>query len=228
MRKTTRWVLLIGAAGLGAGAWAVWDYRRWRSLGPGGLPANWRGWLTTTRLRLMMRDPLSFGGLPASSEGSRLEDLPRRAGQRPRVAPHPVPHRQLDQHGSPALIAVLNERFERAVDADTGQLMFAQSHFEKRHRAVTVRRCCCADAVASHGEVAHIHPGDGSMHMILHSADARVVIERGWGELHGLAGVTLGLPPTYTLVYAPRDEHGIAVIGRILDAAIARMTSATG
>ena len=220
-----RLTLLIGAfAGAGVAAWAVRDYRQWRSLGPGGLPANWRGWLTTTRWRLTMRDALSVDGLPEPSGQSRLAELPRRAGQRPRVAPHPVPHRQLDQHASPALLTALNACFDRAVAADPS-LIFAQSHFEKRHRAVTARSCGCPDAVASHGEVAHIHPTDGSMHMILAPGDARAVIEAGWGERHGLAGVAMGLPPTYTLVYAPRDERQVATIGHILVAAIAHMTA---
>ena len=40
----------------------------------------------------------------------------------------------------------------------------------------------------THAEIGHMHPTDGSMHMILSPSDAKVVIESGWGELHGLAG----------------------------------------
>ena len=50
----------IAEAVAGLLAWAVADYRKWRALGPGGLPSTWRGWLTTTRLRLQMRDPLAL------------------------------------------------------------------------------------------------------------------------------------------------------------------------
>ena len=62
------------------------------------------------------------------------------------------------------------------------------------------------------------------MHMILSPSDACHVIERGWGELHGLAGHAFDLPPTYTLIYAPRDDAEAATVMRMLDAAIAYMT----
>ena len=212
--------------------WAVDDYRRWRSLGPGGLPASPRGWLTTTWLRTRMRDPLAIAPLLARNgdddDPARLLDLPPRPGARPRVAPHPVPHRQLDQHAPAAIMPVLEARFERAVAAGADRLIFARSHFETRHRAVTARARCCGDAVSSRGEVAHIHPSDGSMHMVLGRSDARAVVERGWGERHGLAGIALGLPLTYTLIYAPRSSADVAAIDRILTAAIAHMTCADG
>lgn len=232
-RRGVRAVGLAGAAGaVAAGLWAVGDYRRWRALGPGGLPATWRGWLTTTRLRLRTRDPLALEPLLArlgeAGDHLRLADLPPRAGERPRIAPHPVPHRQLDQRAGEAALAALRAVFERAVSSDTERLVFAQSWFEKRNRAVTARMCGCADAHASHGEIAHIHPADGSMHMILGPSDALAVIRAGWGERHGLAGIALGLPLTYTLIYAPRDERDVAAIERILAAAIAHMTRVTG
>lgn len=221
----------VAATGAGALVWGVSDYRRWRALGPGGLPANWRGWATTTRLRLRMRDPLAIAPLLSriGEPGDRLHlaDLPRRPGDRPRIAPHPVPHRQLDGHASPALLASMQAVFEAAVAVNGERLTFARSWFEKRNTAVTARACGCADARASHGEIAHIHPADGSMHMILGPSDARAVIEAGWGERHGLAGVALDLPLTYTMIYAPRNEGEVAAVGRILASAIAHMTGVT-
>ena len=179
-----------------------------------------------------MRDPLAVAPLLArvgeASDQPRLDDLPPRPGERPRMAPHPVPHRQLDQRAGDAALAALQAVFERAVTADAERLTFAQSWFEKRNRAITARTCGCADAHASHGEIAHIHPADGSMHMILGPSDALAVIRAGWGERHGLAGIALGLPLTYTLIYAPRDDRDIAAIERILAAAIAHMTRITG
>jgi hypothetical protein len=68
-----------------------------------------------------------------------------------------------------------------------------------------------------------VHPSDGSMHMILSRTDVRTVIERGWGELHPLAGVMLNLPATYVLIYSPRDMGELAVGARILNAAISHM-----
>jgi hypothetical protein len=31
-----------------------------------------------------------------------------------------------------------------------------------------------------HGEICHAHPNDGSMHLDMHPADVKVVIESGW------------------------------------------------
>ena len=222
--------LAIAAAGSGAVAWAIGDYRAWRALGPGGLPSTWRGWLETTRLRTIKRNPLALDALKAAKDAAgdiaTLADLPSRHGARPRVGPHPVPHRQLTDHAPPDLRASLAEAFAQRVRADANRLELVRSHFEKHTLAVTARPECCVHAVAQAacGEAGHVHPSDGSMHMILSPSDACVVIERGWGELHGLAGHAFDLPSTYTLIYAPRDDAEAVTIMRILDAAIAFMT----
>jgi hypothetical protein len=74
------------------------------------------------------------------------------------------------------------------------------------------------------GEIGHIHPADGSMHFSLSPSDAREVLAKGWGELHGLAGQAYApdhrLPVTYTMVYSPRTDAEIAVVRQILEAAI--------
>ncbi|KAJ9478811.1 Glucosamine-6-phosphate deaminase [Pseudozyma hubeiensis] len=105
---------------------------------------------------------------------------------------------------------------------------------------------------------------DGSLHMTLHPDDAALVIERGWGQLHPLAGFpsysgfwfgwpawltrlrasaarsarwwtsrsiptdanakvakAVGLPPTYCLVYSPRNMEEAKVLLDIIHAATA-------
>lgn len=175
-----------------------------------------------TRFRVIARDPLSLRPLRAaagqSDDIATLGELPRRAGTRPRVAPHPIPHRQLTEHAPEAMKALLQETFAARVDDDC-RLTWHKSHFEKHNDAVTLRpafRCGCID----HGEVGHIHPSDGSMHMILGPTDAGRVIERGWGERHGLAGIAAGLPLTYMLIYAPLDAGHVTAIDQILAAAV--------
>ena len=221
--------LAIAAAGAGALAWAIADYRAWRALGPGGLPSTWRGWLETTRLRAIKRNPLALDTLQAvrgdAGDIATLMDLPSRRGARPRVGPHPVPHRQLSDHAPPALRETLAEAFAERARGDPERLALVRSHFEKHNLAVTARAECRRHVVAraACGEAGHVHPSDGSMHMILSPSDACLAIERGWGELHGLAGHAFDLPPTYTLVYAPRDAGEAATVMRILNAAIAYM-----
>ena len=221
--------LLLGAGGIAAAGlgWAIADYRAWRALGPGGLPGSPSGWWRMTRLRMAKRDPLACPPRDADASMATLEDLPYRRGARPRVAPHPVPHRQLDAHAPAPLIRTLQGTFENAACADPARLSMATSHYEKHNQAVTLgapwRRH--ADARVAHGEIGHVHPSDGSMHMIVSPADARIVIERGWGERHGLAGVRLGLPSSYMMIYAPRDEADVSAVSSILGAAITYMTS---
>ncbi len=208
-------------AGCAAAAWAMWDYARWRSLGPGGLPATWRGWLTTTRLRLKAINPLDVGPIAASAtDGWRAwVDVRQRAGTRPKVSPYPVPHRQLDQLPSDPVRVALRQLFDRAVAENALQVEYALSHWEKRHPAIR-RRATGGQGAPSFGEIAHIHPSDHSMHMILGPRDAIAAIAAGWGERHGLAGVALELPVNYVMVYAPRGEDDLAVIGQLLEAAI--------
>ena len=224
-------MLAFAGVGISVVVWAFTDYRAWRALGPGGLPATWLGWLTTTRLRMLKRNPLklrNFGLMQNGSESSvTYTDLPTRAGPRPKVAPHPVPHRQLTDHAPAIVRDVLAERFSARAGAEPERLNMRRSHFEKHTMAVTVHPDYCCHPVARNacGEAGHVHPSDGSMHMILSPNDTCAVIERGWGELHGLAGRAYGLPSAYTLIYAPRTEVEVDYVMCILDRAITYMTS---
>jgi len=69
-------------------------------------------------------------------------------------------------------------------------------------------------------EIAHIHDADGSLHMIISPGDAKMVVEKAWGERHPLSGRAGGVPITYTMIYAPRTEEEVKVQGRILRAAV--------
>ena len=232
MTKSVRFgaaLSIVALATAGAVVWARRDYRSWLALGAGGLPSNWWGWLQTTRWRMMKRDPFSIApflpGVGQPGAAARLAGLPKRRGSRPRVAPHPVPHRQVSETAPEPVRRRLQALFEAKAGAEHGILTYAKSYFEKHNDAVTLRDPDRGhpDARASHGEIGHVHPSDGSMHVILSSSDAKAVVEAGWGERHGLAGVTLGLPTTYMLIYAPRDESEVAVAAEILDAAVSHM-----
>ena len=65
------------------------------------------------------------------------------------------------------------------------------------------------------------------MHMVLSPTDATAILEKGWGERHGLSGIKLGIPDTYLLIYAPRSEEELGPIALILDASIAHMLAST-
>lgn len=72
------------------------------------------------------------------------------------------------------------------------------------------------------GEICHIHDSDGSMHVTLSNADGREVLMKGWGERHRLSGMYLHLG--YTMIYAPRSEEEVQIMGKLFKAGIAFMT----
>ena len=66
-------------------------------------------------------------------------------------------------------------------------------------------------------EFAHIHPhpDNGSMHVKLAAADAKAVVEAGWGEDHYL--VTQGYyPPGLIMVFSPRDDDELVTMKQIV------------
>lgn len=66
-------------------------------------------------------------------------------------------------------------------------------------------------------EIAHVHPSEQSLHVYLSPADARMVVERGWGERFP---VTWLAPPSWVMVYAPRDEDEVGVVREIVRAGV--------
>ena len=69
-------------------------------------------------------------------------------------------------------------------------------------------------------EAMHTHTADGSSHAFLSAADATTVLDRGWGERHGLSGRALGFPINYTMIYAPRNDEEVAIVRTITRAAV--------
>ena len=186
------WVLALAALVLAI--WVAIDYRQWKALGKGGVPYNFQGWLLVTSFRMHKREPIGTAiyadRIGGTADSVYLHELPFRQGSRPRVGAHPVPHRQLDQLAEGDSRHHLDEMFDRFVAQNDHAVRYAKSFYEKRNDAVTLLDASTGHPLAqlSQGEIAHIHPADGSMHIIFSPSDAKQVIERGWGERHPLAG----------------------------------------
>ncbi|WP_299572501.1 hypothetical protein [uncultured Williamsia sp.] len=195
----------------------VQDYRAWRALGPGGLPQTPFGWSVTTVLRVLARDTLSVAGDPAPShDGWTLPDR----GERPAMAPYPIPHRQLDQIPGADMIDAVVAHVE-AVGREPGNSL-ARSRFERHHDAVVVDDPGTAWSRRSAGEIAHVHPGQGSLHVVAAPGDVATILGCGWGERHPLAGRSLlGLPDGYLFLYAPRDASELDTVARIVARVVA-------
>jgi len=58
--------------------------------------------------------------------------------------------------------------------------------------------------------------------MNLHPDDAKIVLQKGWGERHPLAKggwMAKYVPREFVMIYAPRNETELAVVCRIIEAA---------
>jgi hypothetical protein len=201
------------------------DYKAFLALGPGGTPSTPAGYLKISILRLFaVKDPLLpppvYPSLyPSTGYFSDQASFPRRTGSRPRVGGI-APHRQLDQKGTKETDKLQREQLLSFAAALNTHFRTAPSCFEKRglslYSTAAVNRTC-------NGEIAHLHDTEKSLHVTLHPADVAVVLAAAWGERHPLAdGTWVGryVPSGFVMVYAPRNEEEVRVVGRILRAAV--------
>ena len=101
-----------------------------------------------------------------------------------------------------------------------------RSLYERHNTALFIRpeHLTTETAITSRGEVGHVHP-DGSIHLYVSPADARVLIEKRWAERHRLARRIPLLPgfqsvthigETYLMIYGPRNEDEVKVVATVL------------
>lgn len=146
-----------------------------------------------------------------------IAELPHRRGGRPATT-STFPHRQLDQQPD-----------DPTVREALARQAFSLEHVVERDSVVSVpgaRALVLVDdqpagppaAFIRGREFAHFHPDpDSSLHLALPDATAEVAIDRGWAELHLIAG-TEELPGSVVLVYAPRDADEAEAVWTLLRA----------
>ncbi|OAK98726.1 hypothetical protein IQ06DRAFT_225712 [Phaeosphaeriaceae sp. SRC1lsM3a] len=200
------------------------DYKAFLSLGPGGTPSTPLGYLKIKLLSLMcLRDPLRPMAIPPHFRPQKgyfnPDTLPRRSGTRPLVQGI-APQRQQTQKSTSAIYSTLVERIVDLTSDPRNRLMERTSCFEKHSSglftSIPITRTCG-------GEICHAHPSDGSMHLTLHPADAKVLLENGWGERHPLARggwCRRFVPKEFVLVYAPRSEAEVDVVMGVVAASV--------
>ena len=115
------------------------DYLNFLSLGPGGTPSTFVGYLRVTFLRIFFArkdtyvpPPLGRDEKPAMGY---LPDLPQRLGSRPAVAGI-APHRQLTQKGSPEMQLALTTAFTNFESRNEGLISSGVSCFEHHNLAL--------------------------------------------------------------------------------------------
>jgi hypothetical protein len=201
------------------------DYKAFLSLGPGGTPSTFPGYLKVSYLRMFaLKDPytppLVLGSIcPSTGRFSSARSfLPVRSGSRPRVAGI-APQRQLDQPGCPKAYIALRQALSETAALQPNRLWVGTSCFEKKGLALFA-----LDPLNStcRGEICHVHHIDRSLHLNLHPLDAKVVLERGWGQRHPLAQggwLSRFVPREFLMIYAPRNMEECEVVARIVEAA---------
>lgn len=201
------------------------DYDNFLNLGPGGTPSTFFGYLKITYLRLFaLSDPYTPATFsekiyPATGYYERAHSwLPERMGPRPKIAGI-APQRQLDQTGCAQMYRMLRTSLENLAVRHPDSFRIGTSCFEKKGLALFAR-----DPInpTCRGEICHVHHSDRSMHMNLHPDDAKVVLEKGWGERHPLARggwMKAYVPREFIMIYAPRDRTELDVVCRIIEAA---------
>ena len=202
------------------------DYQDWVGLGIGGIPHTLEGYRIVKMLNTKMKDPLDItrveGDIGKPGDISTLIHLPKRKGVKPLVAPFAVPHRQMDQHNDTVIRALEKGIFDAQVADPQFALIYKTSYLERNSPGIFLKDSASGNPFivpVSHAEIGHIHMFDGSMHIILSPSDTKEVIEKGWGELHGLAGQGHAAK-TYMMIYAPRTKQELKITRLILLAAV--------
>jgi hypothetical protein len=200
------------------------DYKAFLSLGPGGTPKTPLGYLKIKLLSIVcLRNPYQPLALPPHFRPQKgyfnADALPQRKGERP-VVQGIAPQRQQTQKSNENVYGKLVACFHALAEDPRNRLMERTSCFEKNSSGLftgmPITRTCG-------GEICHAHPSDGSMHLTMHPADAKMMLENGWGERHPLARggwCRRFVPKEFTLVYAPRDEDELDTVMKIVAASI--------
>ncbi|KAF2208850.1 hypothetical protein CERZMDRAFT_48506 [Cercospora zeae-maydis SCOH1-5] len=213
---------LVLRASLSLVAYVRKDYQDFLSLGPGGTPATFAGYLRIKLLGIFtLKDPFEAPPVPR-----RFEDSPGHLGRLPkRSSPPPLtkgiaPQRQMTQCASPEIYAKLGAAIANMARSSGNRFELGTSCFEKYSTgifaALPPRNQTCR------GEICHAHPSDGSLHLTLHPKDVKLVLERGWGQRHPLARggfFERFVPVGFVMIYAPQTEQDIVHILQIVAAA---------
>lgn len=185
---------LLGLSAL----WLRKNYREFKAIGRGGLPYNVRGWLIALFLKLFSRETLSTLEYDRDPNKERwIEDadsIPVRKSSRPGSGFHVVPARQTNQLPTKEMMVVsnvsylactlslasrlqlLDRFFAHLVKQNSDYLEFQRSPHETLHDGVVLKSTLPAPhdvAKRAIREVAHIHPLDHSMHVLLAPQDCK-------------------------------------------------------
>jgi len=233
------WRVSTAAVVVTSAAIAYADYRHYISFGPHGLPDNFWGWYKQLRMSTKARKdvtkpaPYDINAVAGPHDRksylntdapSKLE--PRPGNKAPEIPNFVAPQRQTTQQASEATKKAMFAYLDTVASSHPSVLQIQDSVLEGPVPALGVKDFASRSETdkpgvlrATRGEMCHIHPPDGSTHLILSLEDSRKIIELGWGRRHRLSGGGL-LPWNYTLLYAPRDEAEFEIWKSVVEAGV--------
>lgn len=163
------------------------DYAGFLSLGPGGTPSNFLGYMKITFLRLFaLSNPHRADPIPAELKNTgylKPGQISSRRSERPIVSGI-APHRQTTQIPRKDIFNLLSASIMKLAKDFPTKFRISTSAFEKHCPGLFSLRKANP---AGNGEVCHAHPSDGSMHMTLHPEDIKIVLEAGWGGMSSVS-----------------------------------------
>ena len=199
------------------------QYLAFLSLGPGGTPSTFLGFLEIQILGLFtVADPytVDFKLIKPRSATGYLRCLTKREGPPPEIRGI-APQRQITQKASKCMILKIGARIESmARGSDT--IFVGTSCLEKHGVGLFSKTPAYPAKHRCKGEISHLHGTEGSMHMVLHPADAQAVFDAGWGQKHPLARggyFERFVPVGFTMTYTPRNDQEIETVLRLVRAA---------
>jgi Family of unknown function (DUF5519) len=161
-----------------------------------------------------------------SKEGPSYLKLSQREVPRPRIISRIMPQRQIPEPIDPAVRDALNALIHDIAVKSKGTLEIKPSHTEGLSTdglyadpKLPMLNSLANDKILK-TEIAHVHPVDNSLHVWLSEADARTVVENGWGQRFPLKFVH----PGWVMVYAPVSIDEVSVVEDIIKAGVSWVT----
>lgn len=216
-------------------AWVLNDFHDWKAFGTGGTPPTWAGYWRMTKIRvnrllLFGRDDLADAST-LSSSGLRYldpEKIPVRQGERPPLMARTMPQRQVpyDKRDVAPLVedrvasmmatfAAKHPNFlelrPSKTEGGSTDAIYAKPDIPQLNPLAQNNKTMLTT------EIAHAHPSEGSLHVWLSEADAKIVVQKGWGMRFPLSFI----PKGWVMIYAPRTLEEVDVVETIVKAGIA-------
>jgi hypothetical protein len=172
-----------------------------------------------TRQNLL--DPSSLPDLGVSY--IKPQRVPDRMGRRPGITRWTLPQRQFLEKITPGASAALHDLM-REFASTAPYSKYIETRPSKTEGgtgpAIYVKPDVKTINPVAHKifyEVAHVHPAENSLHVYVSPVDAKLVMKRGWGQRFP---VTWLAPPSWIMVYAPRNEDEVEIVREIVRAAV--------